>query len=134
MSGVGSKAVNPASTDADVMAVMPYMVANPADSAKVWAAFKPARDPGAGPIEQAAAEATPLSAWWAPPGQTKYLIVQGAADQIAPPENGVELQKELGARATLVNVPGAAHLLPLEQPDTTAKYILDFLQQLGGKG
>jgi pimeloyl-ACP methyl ester carboxylesterase len=125
---------DPASTDADVMAAMPYFVANPADSAKVWAVLKPARDPGAGPIEKAAAEATPLSSWWAPPGQTKYLIVQGAADQIAPPENGVELQKELGARATLVTVPGAAHLLPVSQPETTAKYILDFLQQLAGNG
>jgi pimeloyl-ACP methyl ester carboxylesterase len=126
--------LNPASTDADVMAAMPYFVANPADSAKVWAVLKPARDPEAGPIEKAAAEATPLSSWWAPPGQTKYLIVQGAADQIAPPENGAELQKDLGARAMLVNVPGAGHLLPMELPDTTAKYIVDFLQQLAGKG
>ena len=38
------------------------------------------------------------SSWWAPPGQTKYLIVQGADDQIAPPENGFELKKELGER------------------------------------
>jgi hypothetical protein len=38
----------------------------------------------------------------------------GTNDLIAPPENGIELQKELGDRATLINVPGAAHLLPLE--------------------
>jgi pimeloyl-ACP methyl ester carboxylesterase len=50
-----------------------------------------------------------------PPGQTKYLILQGADDQIAPPENGVLLQQELGGRATLVNMPGAGHLLPLEK-------------------
>jgi hypothetical protein len=37
--------------------------------------------------------------------------LQGADDQIAPPENGVVLQKELGNRATLVNVPAVAHLL-----------------------
>jgi len=124
---------NPASTDAEVLAVMPYLVANPADSARVWALFKPYRDLGAAAIEKAAAEATPLEAWWAPPGQTKYLILQGADDQIAPPENGVELQKELGERATLVNVPGAAHLLPLEQPETTASHMIGFIRQLGGK-
>ena len=115
------------------LAAMPYLVANPADSARVWALFKPYRDPGAAAIEKAAADATPLEAWWAPPGQTKYLILQGADDQIAPPENGVELQKELGERATLVNVPGAAHLLPLEQPETAASQMIGFIRQLGGK-
>jgi pimeloyl-ACP methyl ester carboxylesterase len=124
---------NPASTDAEVLAVMPYLVSSPADSARLWEIFKPSRAPGAAGIERAAAESTPLKAWWAPPGKTKYLILQGAADQIAPPENGVELQQELGDRATLVNVPGAAHLLPLEQPETTASHVIGFIRQLGGK-
>ncbi|HEV3300450.1 MAG TPA: alpha/beta hydrolase [Planctomycetaceae bacterium] len=124
---------NPASTDAEVVAVMPYLVSNPADSARVWALFKPSRDPAAGGIEFAAAEATPLKAWWAPPGQTKYLILQGADDQIAPPENGALLQKELGDRAMVVNVPGAAHLLPLEQPETCASHMIRFIHQLAGK-
>jgi pimeloyl-ACP methyl ester carboxylesterase len=124
---------NPKSTEADILAVMKYLVANPADSARVWAIFKRSLDPGAAAIEYAAAKATPLEAWWAPPGQTKYLILQGANDQIAPPENGVELQKELGARATLINVPGAAHLLPLEQPETTASHMIRFIRQVGSK-
>jgi pimeloyl-ACP methyl ester carboxylesterase len=122
---------NPQSTDADVLAVMPYLVADPADSARAWAIFKPSRDPGAASIERAAAEATPLEVWWAPPGKTKYLILQGAEDQIAPPENGVELKQELGMRATLVNVPGAAHLLPLEQPKITASHMITFIRDLG---
>jgi pimeloyl-ACP methyl ester carboxylesterase len=92
---------DPSSSDAEVLAVMPYLVSNPGDSARVWTLFKPSRDPAAGSIEQAAAEATPLEAWWAPPGRTKYLILQGADDQIAPPENGTVLQTELGDRATL---------------------------------
>jgi pimeloyl-ACP methyl ester carboxylesterase len=124
---------NPKSTEAEVLAVFPYFVSNPADSARVWALFKPSLDTKAGGIEKAAAEATPLKAWWAPPGQTKYLILQGADDQIAPPENGVELQKELGERATLITVPGAAHLLPLEQPETTASHMISFIRQLGRK-
>jgi pimeloyl-ACP methyl ester carboxylesterase len=124
---------NPASTDAEVLAVMPYLVASPSDSARIWKIFKPCLAPGAAGIEREAAESTPLKIWWAPPGKTKYLILQGAADQIAPPENGEELKKELGDRATLVNVPGAAHLLPLEQPETTASKVIGFIKELGDK-
>ena len=124
---------NPASTDAEVLAVMPYLVASPSDSARIWEIFKPCLAPGVAGIEKEAAESTPLKTWWAPPGKTKYLILQGAADQIAPPGNGVELQKELGDRATLVNVPGAAHLLPLEQPETTASKVIGFIKELGDK-
>jgi pimeloyl-ACP methyl ester carboxylesterase len=58
--------------------------------------------------------------------------LQGAEDQIAPPENGMELKDELGDRATLVNVPGAAHFLPLEQPEIAASHIIDFIRQLSG--
>jgi pimeloyl-ACP methyl ester carboxylesterase len=122
---------NPASTDAEVLAIMPYFVSKPTESARIWGLFKPSRDAAAGPLEKAAAENTPLSAWWAPPGQTKYLILQGAEDQIAPPENGAELQKELGDRATLVNVPGAAHLMPLEQPEVAADHVIAFIRKLG---
>jgi len=59
--------------------------------------------------------------------------LQGAADQIAPPENGAVLKQDLGDRATLVNVPGAAHLLPLEQLDVTASHVISFIRQLGQK-
>jgi pimeloyl-ACP methyl ester carboxylesterase len=123
---------NPASTDAEILAAMPYFVSDPAESDRIWAIFKPSRAPGAAAVEAEAAESTPLDVWWAPPGETKYLILQGANDQIAPPENGVELKSELGDRATLVNVPGAAHLLPLEQPDIAASHIIDFIRALGG--
>jgi pimeloyl-ACP methyl ester carboxylesterase len=124
---------NPASSDAEVLAAMKYMLANPADAARVCQILKPCRAPEAAGIEEAAAKATPLTAWWAPPGQTKYLILQGADDQIAPPENGVLLQQELGGRATLVNVPGAGHLLPLEKTQTTASHMISFIRQLDGK-
>ena len=81
------------------MAVFQYFVSNPAESARVWGLLEPSLDTKGGEIEPAM-EATPLKAWWAPPGQTEYLIVQGAENQIAPPKNGVELKKELGERAT----------------------------------
>ena len=79
----------------------------------------------------AAARATPLKVWWAPAGDAKYLILQGTEGQIALPDNGVELAKELGPRATFVNVPGAAHLLPLEQPEKNASHRISFIRQLG---
>jgi pimeloyl-ACP methyl ester carboxylesterase len=123
---------NPASTDAEILTAMPYFVSNPAESARIWTLFKSSRAPGAADIEREAAESTPLTAWWAPPGQTKYLILQGAEDQIAPPENGMELKRELGDRATLVNVPGAAHFLPLERPQIAASHVIDFIRQLSG--
>lgn len=123
---------NPASTDAEILAAMPYFVSNPSESAKIWSIFKPSRAPGAAAVEAEAATSTPLSAWWAPPGQTKYLILQGAEDQIAPPQNGVELQGELGDRATLVTVPGAAHFLPLEHPDIAASHIVEFIRKAIG--
>jgi pimeloyl-ACP methyl ester carboxylesterase len=56
--------------------------------------------------------------------------LQGTDDQIAPPENGIELQKGPGERATLVNVPGAAHLLPLEQHETAASHMINFIRKL----
>jgi pimeloyl-ACP methyl ester carboxylesterase len=123
---------NPASTDAEILVAMPYFVSDPAESSRIWALFKPSRAPGAADLEREASESTPLSAWWAPQGPTKYLILQGAEDQIAPPQNGVELKGELGDRATLVNVPGAAHFLPLEQPETAASHMIEFIRQLGG--
>jgi pimeloyl-ACP methyl ester carboxylesterase len=123
---------NPASTEGEVLPEMKYLVANQADAARVWKILNASRDPKAGAIEEAAANATPLAAWWAPPGTTKYLILQGADDQIAPPENGVLLQKELGAaRATIVNVPGAAHLLPIELPAVAASHIVEFAKSVG---
>ena len=124
---------NPASTDKEVLAIMPYFVSNPANSARIWALVKASRAPEAAAIEKAAADSTPLNAWWAPPGTTKYLILQGADDQIAPVENGEVLKKELGDRATLINVPKAAHLMPLEQPDTAGSHIVAFIRKLGGK-
>jgi pimeloyl-ACP methyl ester carboxylesterase len=121
---------NPKSTDAEVLAIMPYFVSNAANSERIWSIMKASRAPEAAAIEKAAAESTPLETWWAPPGKTKYLILQGADDQIAPPENGEILKKELGDRATLVNVPGAAHLMPLEQPETAASHVVGFIKQL----
>jgi pimeloyl-ACP methyl ester carboxylesterase len=74
------------------------------------------------------AESTPLSDWWAPAGQQKYLVLQGTEDQAAPPENGELLKQELGARVTLIPFPGAGHLMLVTEPKKAAAAIVSFLR------
>jgi hypothetical protein len=100
---------NPSSTEAELLGAMKYMVGNPADVEKAWKVIKPCLSPRAAGIEAKAMHDTPLKDWWAPPGEARYLVVQGANDQAAPPENGILLKKELGDRATLKEIP-AGHL------------------------
>ena len=69
---------NPASTEAEVLAEMKYLVANQGDAARVWKILNASRDPKAGAIEEAAAKATPLEAWWAPPGKDQVLDLTGS--------------------------------------------------------
>ncbi|HEV3418097.1 MAG TPA: alpha/beta hydrolase [Pirellulales bacterium] len=119
----------PGSPEAEVLEAMKYMVGDPADVQKVWQIIKPCRAPRAAGIEYKAGEATPLKDWWAPLGKTKYLVVQGADDQAALPENGVLLKKELGERLTLVEIPKAGHLVLVEQPEKVAEEVVSFLHQ-----
>jgi pimeloyl-ACP methyl ester carboxylesterase len=97
---------NPASTDADILKQMKYMVGNPVEIPMAWQAIKASRAPEVAGLQKTAMNNTPLKDWWAPPGRMKYLILQGTDDQIALPENGELLKEELGARATLVRSPG----------------------------
>jgi hypothetical protein len=64
----------------------------------------------------AAAQATPLEDWRAPPGDVPYLVIQGLNDEVAPAENGYSLKAELGDRVTGVDIPNAGHLQPLQAP------------------
>ncbi len=73
-----------------------------------------------------AARATPLSEWYTA-GQADVLIVQGLLDVSAPVANGRLLKEELGPRAKLVELPGVAHALPIENPKAVAEAVLDFL-------
>jgi pimeloyl-ACP methyl ester carboxylesterase len=106
---------NPASTDAEVLKDMKYMVGNPANIQMAWQIIRPCRASQAAGIERTAIENAPLKEWWAPPGKMRYLVVQGTDDQIAPPENGELLKQELGSRVTLVAFPGAGHLFLVTQ-------------------
>ena len=119
---------NPASTDADILKQMKYMVGDPAEIPIAWQAIKPSRAPEVAGLQKTAMNNTPLKDWWAPPGRMKYLILQGTDDQIALPENGELLKEELGARATLVSFPGAGHLLLVTEPKKVVAAVVSFLQ------
>jgi len=110
-----------------------YLVGNRADVQKIQQIIKPCLAPVAGGIAGTAQKNTPLMDWWAPPGKTYFLVLQGTEDQIAPPENGELLKRELGARVTLVPIPGAGHLMFLEEPEKTATAVLSFLKRMPSK-
>jgi len=57
----------------------------------------------------------------------KYLVLQGTNDQIALPENGELLKKELGERVTLVSFAGAGHLFIVTEPEKVAPVVVSFL-------
>jgi pimeloyl-ACP methyl ester carboxylesterase len=76
----------------------------------------------------AAAAATPVEDFWTA-GAAEVLIVQGLADVAAPVGNGRLLKQELGARGTLVELPGIGHAMPVENPRACADAILTFLRR-----
>ena len=119
---------DPASTDADILKQMKYLVGNPAEIPIAWESIKPCRAPQAAGIQRTAMKNTPLRDWWAPPGQMKCLILQGADDQIAPPENGELLRQEMGARVALITFPvHAGHLFIVTEHKKAAADIVSFL-------
>lgn len=119
---------NPASTDADILGQMKYLVGNPSEIPATWECIRPCRAPQVAEMQRTAMQNTPLKDWWAPPGRIKYLVVQGTDDQIALPENGALLKKEMGKRVALVSFPGAGHLLIVAQPKKAAYAVVSFLQ------
>lgn len=122
---------NPESTDGDILKQMQYMVGNPAEIPLAWQAIKPCRAPQVAGMQRTAMQNTPLRDWWAPPGEAKYLVLQGDNDQIAPPENGEILKEEMGARVTLVTLRGAGHLFIVTEPQKAAAAVISFLHKTG---
>jgi pimeloyl-ACP methyl ester carboxylesterase len=122
---------NPASTDADILSQMKHMVGDPAQIPMAWQAIKSCRAPQVAGMQRTAMQNTPLRDWWAPPGEAKYLILQGTNDEIAPPANGELLKQELGERAALVSLPGEGHLFVVTEPNKAAAAVVSFLRQTG---
>ena len=68
--------LHPVSSDAKVLRAMKHIVANPANAARLGRILKSCRAPKTAGIEETAAKATPLAAWWAPlRGQTKFVAL-----------------------------------------------------------
>ena len=78
----------------------------------------------------AAAAATDIADWWTA-GQAAVLIIQGAADVAAPPENGHLLKEEIGDRAELRDLPGVGHSVAIEAPDAVAAASIEYLERVG---
>lgn len=74
----------------------------------------------------AAAAATDVADWWTA-GSAEVLIVQGLDDVSAPPENGRQLKAEIGERATLIELNGVGHAVPVEDPDGVAEVLIRHL-------
>lgn len=72
-----------------------------------------------------AARDTDRGDWWSA-GDARLLVIQGADDCMAPPENGAELQKAFAGRVTLHTVEDAGHALLVEQPRVIGGLISDY--------
>jgi 3-oxoadipate enol-lactonase len=61
------------------------------------------------------------------------LVVSGKEDTILPSLHSLRIAEQL-PKARHVEVPGAAHLVPLEAPDASNKLILDFVSKTASPG
>ena len=79
------------------------------------------------PLPAALGLGAALAGWTA--GAAEVLVVQGLDDVSAPPGNGRLIKLELGGRATLVELPGIGHALPVEDPRAVADAVLAHLHR-----
>ncbi len=79
-------------------------------------------------MQHAAAQAVPLSAYWAC-GRAAMLEVFGTLDPFKPQAYWRELSDAFGDRVTSVRIEDASHALFPEQPDRVTQAILPFLAQ-----
>lgn len=120
---------NPEATQAEIMTGMSYMVGDPEDRERVWKIVQPSSITDPATLKSESTTTAPLADWWAPQGPMPYLVIQGLKDRSAPPENSRKLKQELGARATLVELPDAGHLAPVEYPNEVSAAIVTFLKR-----
>ena len=67
--------------------------------------------------------------WWSG-GTAPMLVIQGAMDVLAPPENGRSLRRDFPERVTLHEIPGGGHRIAEEQPEIMVPLIRSWLQAL----
>ena len=119
----------PNAPEDDIMNGMKLMVGNPADSQRVWDIIK-VSSLSSRPLtmKSEVTSKSPLEEWWAPKGTTPYLAIQGLKDKSVPPQNAQLLKEEIGDRLTIVELPEAGHLAPVEYPTEVASAIISFLK------
>ncbi len=74
--------------------------------------------------------ATPVAVWGAAGSSAPVLVVQPAADAIAPPRNAELLVELIGARAELVTIEGAGHALLPERPTEVAEVVREWADRI----
>jgi pimeloyl-ACP methyl ester carboxylesterase len=85
--------------------------------------------PAAQKAEAAAAAATPVEQWFAA-GHAPILELQAENDAVAPQRFSRTLEKALGNRVTVIEIPRAGHALVPEQPEAVAAAIGAYAQTL----
>ena len=89
-------------------------------------------DPGsttaAASAQMAATLAEPSDDWLAG-GSAPMLVVQGADDRIAPPENAHRLKARWPDRVDAIDVANAGHAILIEQPELVADAITDLISR-----
>jgi pimeloyl-ACP methyl ester carboxylesterase len=83
---------------------------------------------------QAAAHKATTDQDWQAGGTAPMLVLQGLEDRMAPVANGHVLRDRCGPRVQVIDIEGAGHLLPLEQPARVRDHILEFLTASGPQG
>lgn len=107
---------------------------------EIWKAYKAVPE-GANsvewPIEQIRAAEVAARIFW-PLGNTRLekrlptiivptLLIWGEQDRLMPRSYADRMAKAIKGETTITTVPGAGHLAELDQPEATARTILDFL-------
>lgn len=78
--------------------------------------------------QRAANRATPVSEWWGA-GSAPVLVLQGAEDVVAVPQNSKSFAADYPKRVTLVEIANAGHAMLPEQPDRIVAAIVQYLKR-----
>lgn len=113
--------------DAEALAALPALIGPSADAAHAWTIVKAARDADIVAMQDAAVASTTSTEWTDLAPGVPVLIVTGADDAVAAPQDAEQLQAAAADRASLVRLDGVGHLFPVTHPGETSWVIEDYL-------
>lgn len=114
-------------SDDEILAVLPHVIGATADASAIWNILGRSRDLEVLTTQREALAATPVAEWEPIAPGIPALIIQGEDDLITAPVNGERLRASAPELATVVVVPGAAHLFAATHPGETSWIIEDYL-------